>query len=174
MLLHVNVDSPTQNNEQVDAFDRTASAGGVMNSPSPRVRHRLTPEQRREIGRLYSESDVSVAALRERFNVSEPSVYRILQTQGIALRGRATATATPTNGTAKRASNGQLRNQAARAGVRKPRSLTPVSRSSSNGTTQFRIEYLSERTLHAVDFHDALRQAESLGAGNIVGLTREH
>jgi len=132
MLQFVNVEQ-----QSVDKQDPTVPL--ATNSRADGVRHRLTPEQRREIARLYSEGGSSVTALRERFNVSEPSIYRILQTQGVALRGRATATATPANGTAKRASKVQPPKQAAPNGARRPRSRTPVPPSSSRGMSHPRF-----------------------------------
>ena len=39
---------------------------------------------------------------------------------------------------------------------------------------EFRIQFRAERALYASDFRDALSQAEALGAGEIVRLTREH
>jgi transposase-like protein len=171
MLLPMNVDTPSQSDAQQNVGPEV-TIPLVTDSRADGVRHRLTPEQRRELGQLYSETGVSVAVLRQRFNVSEPSVYRILQTQGIALRGRTTAVATPANGTAKPASNAQPRKRAAFNASRGSRSRTTVPR--SHGMSPFRIEYRAERTLDAVDFRDALRQAESLGAADIVGLTREH
>jgi hypothetical protein len=39
---------------------------------------------------------------------------------------------------------------------------------------RFLVEYRVERVLHAVDIHDALRQAASLGASKLTAITREH
>src|SRR5215468_7576822 len=100
MLLMVNLDTPSHRNKPLVKIDQQLPTVPLAKGSRPDgVKHRLTPAQRREIGRLYSESGMSVAALRKRFNVSEPSVYRILQTQGIALRGRGAAPAGSTNGT---------------------------------------------------------------------------
>jgi transposase-like protein len=150
MLGLVNLDNPTQTDETQQGIDQQVTVSPAADSSADGVRHRLTPAQRREIARLYVESGASVAELRKRFPISAPSVYRILQTEGVALRGHTTSSPVPASEPAKR-----------------------VSRSTSKGTAQFRIEYRAERTLYAADFQDALRQAEGLGATDIVGLTRE-
>jgi len=178
MLGLVNLDNPTQTDAKQQDIDRQVTPSPAADARADGVRHRLTAAQRHEIARLYAESGASVAELRKRFPISAPSVYRILQTEGVALRGHTTSSATPASETPKRAPRGQSRRQprkqAAPSVARRPRSATRVSRSAApNGTAQFRIEYRAERTLSAADFRDALRQAESLGATSIVGLTRE-
>jgi transposase-like protein len=174
MLGLVNTDTPTQHDQgRTRIVKQLPTASLATEARANGVRHRLTPDQRREIARLYAESGISVAELRQRFGVSEPSVYRILQTQGVALRGRGAPRATAADGAATPAPNGRSRKQAARNGAPGRRSRRSASASTSNGTTQFRIVYRSERVVSAADIRDALRQAESLGAGDIVGLTRE-
>jgi transposase-like protein len=59
-----------------------------------RRRGKLSPEQEREVARLYAEASVPTSAIRERFGIGESALYRILQQQGIALRGR-TRTGSP-------------------------------------------------------------------------------
>jgi hypothetical protein len=38
---------------------------------------------------------------------------------------------------------------------------------------RFLVEYRVERVLHAVDIHDALRQAANFGAAQLTAITRE-
>src|SRR4051794_38606013 len=51
-------------------------------------RPRLTPEELGEIARLYTEEAASPSELRARFGIGDSSLYRMLQKQGVTLRGR--------------------------------------------------------------------------------------
>jgi len=95
-------------------------------SKDSRRRRRLSNGEALEIARLYSETSMPTSEIRERFGIGDSSLYRVVQRQGIALRGR---TASSTRPNAQRAQT-----QAAR----RPRSSSPkqaqeaVSRPRSN------------------------------------------
>src|SRR5437016_5504260 len=60
--------------------------------PDGRRRRRLSNDDEREIARLYAET-MPTSQIRERFGIGDSSLYRAVQRQGVALRGR-TATGT--------------------------------------------------------------------------------
>ena len=61
-----------------------------------RRRRRLSQPEALEIARLYAETNTPAAEIRELFGIGDSSLYRLVQQQGIALRGR-TASATRPN-----------------------------------------------------------------------------
>ena len=151
-----------------DATDTAATSG---------VRRRLTPDERREIARLYAEADASTADIRAKFGISDPTLYRVLQRQGIPLRRRgggqsAPAPAATSNGHAP----AEAAPRVAAAVAARPRRTVARAESvaaSSDAATQFRIEFRGERVFNAADIEDALRQAKALGVVDIVAITRE-
>ena len=94
-------------------------------------RRRVSQDEAREIGRLYADNTTLTSEIRERFGIGDSSLYRIVQRQGIALRGRTTSVTrsgppqaeTP----AVRRSRSSSANQAQRA-VSQPRSTTVTTR----------------------------------------------
>src|ERR1700682_1327645 len=56
--------------------------------PGGARRRRLSTDEGREIARLYAETNTSTSDIRARFGIGESSLYRIVQRQGIPLRGR--------------------------------------------------------------------------------------
>ena len=59
-------------------------------------RRRLSPDEKRDIARLYADTSMPTSDIRERFGIGESSLYRVVQRHGVALRGR-TATSTKPN-----------------------------------------------------------------------------
>ncbi len=59
--------------------------------PDGRRRRRVTKDEAREIGRLYAETSTPTSEIRERFGIADSSLYRIVQQQGVPLRGRTAA-----------------------------------------------------------------------------------
>ena len=168
--------------------------------PERPARRRLSPEQQHEIARLYAESTIPTSEIRQRFGIGESSLYRIVQREGVPLRGRAAAPSqsgpsraqTPESGrrrspTASRAQApaGQPRVGAvaaptgsSRRGGRGVSRATPsasggASAPGAGGRGQFRIQFQAEHVIEARDIRDALRQAESLGATEVTAVTRE-
>jgi transposase-like protein len=59
--------------------------------PDGRRRRRVSKDEAREIGRLYAETSIPTSEIRERFDIGDSSLYRIVQQQGVPLRGRTAA-----------------------------------------------------------------------------------
>ena len=164
------------------------------------ARRRLSPEQQREVARLYAENTTPTSEIRKRFGIGESSLYRIVQRQGVPLRGRAAATPQPGPPRTQVPDNGRRRSSTAsgaQAAAVQPRAAAAappgpsrrggrgrVSRATSSaswgasspgaGTRgQFRIQFQGERVIQARDIRDALRQAESLGAIEVMAVSRE-
>jgi transposase-like protein len=169
--------------------------------PERAARRSLSPEQQREVARLYAETSTPTSEIRKRFGIGESSLYRIVQRAGVPLRGRAAASPPPEAAGAPAAANGRRRSatpagaQAAagpprggaaaapagpsrRGGQRGPaRRATPAASGGASaagaGTrAQFRVEFQAERVIQARDIRDALRQAEALGAIEVTAVTR--
>jgi transposase-like protein len=183
--------------EASSASARESAPGGVTTRGSRRSRVSL--DEQREIAGLYADASVPTSAIRARFGIGESSLYRIIQRAGVALRGRSGAATTPTTNPApaaktrrKRApGTGPLGAAAATTVVVEPARATAIARGrrarrtvvtpsasssvvqvSSNGS-KFRIRYLGERVFEARNIQDALRQAESLGATEVMAVARE-
>jgi transposase-like protein len=138
-------------------------------------RRRLSEEQQRDIAQAYAEAGASVADIRQRFAVSEPSVYRVLEKQGVTLRGRTAASIRPAAaGSSAAVVHPVNRRVGGRSGsVSSKRPMPERARMlASNGTMRFRIDFRVERVVNAVDIRDALRQAEALGAVEVVEIIR--
>jgi transposase-like protein len=166
-------------------------------------------DEEREIARLYGDAGVQTSEIRARFGIGESSLYRIIQRQGVPLRGRSSSTTVPASQPAPAAQRGRRRASsgvrhvagplaavaAATAGAELASATTPATRgrsarrtsvaqprtpaspvtvrqASSNGH-RFRIRYLGERVFEAQNIQDALLQAESLGASEIMAVARE-
>lgn len=139
------------------------------------TRRRLSPDQQREVVRLYSSTNASVADISKQYGIGESSVYRFVQLQGVTSRGRASRgsesgsavdgqTATPASPTRRgtkpaSASNGHAPRSAAAAAV-------PV------GTRRFEITFASVQDIDARDVDDAIRQVQRLGATDIKSIER--
>jgi len=150
--------------------------------PERATRRRLSPEQQREVARLYADSAIPTSEIRKRFGIGESSLYRIVQRQGVPLRGRAAATQEPVPSRAQ-ATSVQRRVPAVATGVSRAGRRGRVSQATSSadgrasapgsgGRRQFRIQFQAERVIQAQDIWDALRQAESFGAIEVTALTR--
>jgi len=167
---------------QREAPRHEAQVTNADHAPAPEsrtngVRHRLDHSQQREIARLYGDTGASVADIRQRFGISEPTVYRVLQKHSVALRGRTRQPDHPERSDASRkTSSGQgNRQSSSRAGSSMAQPAPGRSSSNSDSgepTVNYRIEFRVERVLDAVDIRDALNRAEALGATDIVAITR--
>ncbi len=65
-------------------------------SEDGRRRRRLSKDEALEIGRLYGATSTPTSEIRQRFGIGDSSLYRIVQRQGIALRGRTASSTQPT------------------------------------------------------------------------------
>jgi hypothetical protein len=141
-------------------------------------RSRLTQDQQHEIARVYAETVASTAQIRQRFGIGESSLYRLLQKQGVPLRGRAVQAPDSSIVSVKRDGEAQQvarkRMSISRDGLQASRARAPrIGARNSNGAEgQFRIEFRTERVYEAADIRDALRQAEASGMTDIVEITR--
>jgi len=136
------------------------------------TRRRLTPDQQTEVARMYTEAGTTTAEIRDRFGIGESTLYRVLQKNGVSLRGRVTpvvdgtATGTPTG----RRPRGRPRRDAS-DGSSLQAPAKPAA--TQNGfERQFRVRFQGQRVFDAVDVRDALRQAEALGTIDIIEVTR--
>jgi transposase-like protein len=189
----------------VSALRARESAIKVRGSRRPRV----SLDEQREIARLYADTSMSTWEICAQLGIGESSLYRILQQQGVPLRGRTGAAQKRTTRPASATSMKRKRAPAARrlavlpvesappttAGSERSGSTAPATRGrparrnsaaqprtlasaaalaqpSRNGN-RFRIRYQGERVFEALTIQDALRQAESLGATEIMRVARE-
>ena len=74
-----------------------------------RRRRRLSQAEALEIARLYAQTNTPTAEIRERFGIGDSSLYRILQQQGRALRGRTASSTWPSAPRAQTPAAGRLR-----------------------------------------------------------------
>jgi transposase-like protein len=140
-------------------------------------RRRLTQEQQREIARLYAETETPTPEIRALFGLADSSLYRVLQRQGVALRGRV-------SGSGRSATDEARAEPIARTQSRRGRPRSASARIGSTaeihdgaaargGAHQFRVRFIVERVFDARDVRDALRQAQSLGATDVEAIKRE-
>src|SRR6266851_7357142 len=64
--------------------------------PAGSRRRRLSPDEERDIARLYADSSTPTSEIRERFGIGESSLYRVVQRHGVGLRGRSVSSAKST------------------------------------------------------------------------------
>jgi transposase-like protein len=171
-------------------------------SEDSRRRRRLSNAEAIEIARLYGETSTPTSEIRQRFGIGDSSLYRIVQRQGIALRGRIAPAAQPTTQRAQTPAARRPRSPSptqaqkaasrtgsntappatrvnGRTGVRRApgtKKTTAPSEAAASGTGDnrrpFRILFRAERVVQATDMADALRQVESLGAIEITAVAR--
>jgi transposase-like protein len=165
---------------------------GSKVKPGGSRRRRVSMDEGREIARLYAETNTLTSDIRARFGIGESSLYRIVQRQGIPLRGRTSSSkaqvlqpAQVQNARRSRSSNSGQRATSAprstaatnthRASVALPRTPSTGSGASQPGRARqrYRIRFQGERVIEAQDIRDALRQAEVLGAIEITAVARE-
>jgi transposase-like protein len=157
------------------------SATGVKTRGTRRPR--LSPDEEREIARLYADTSTSTSEICARLGIGESSLYRIVQRQGIPLRGRTTSTKTraPRSVASAGTKAPARRGRPARSTpvgpprTRRPRATPaprPVARAAASGV-RFRVQFQAERVFEAATIQDAMQQAETLGATEILGVARE-
>jgi transposase-like protein len=157
--------------------------------PGGSRRRRLSPDEGREIARLYAETNTPTADIRTRFGIGESSLYRVLQQQGIPLRGRTSSPKPPRpqpalapkarrNGpssSGRQAVNRSTAPTPAR-GATVTRRRTPVTGSAAvqHGAARqrFRVQFQVVRLVEARDIRDAIRRVQSLGATEITQVVR--
>lgn len=121
-------------------------------TPRPRARRRnLTEAQKADLGRLYAETTTPLSEIKSRFGIAESSLYRLLQQRGITLRGRTAPRGRRASGT-----GGVIRQPAPRA----------------NGLSTYQVSFVGVQVVQAVDILDAIRQAQKLGATEVMQIER--
>jgi len=148
----------------------SASLAEVTARHTPRKRRaRLTPEEQRQIVGLYADPDVSTAEIRQRFAITDTSLYRLLQKHGVALRGRSASRAAPDGARSR-----QPRVRAGTAGRRRAPGAKSVATSpDARGRQEFRVEFRIERVVVADSVRDALQQAVLAGATEVTAIVRQ-
>ena len=58
-------------------------------------RRRLSPDEERDIARLYADKSTPTSEIRERFGIGESSLYRVVQRHGVGLRGHSASSPKP-------------------------------------------------------------------------------
>jgi transposase-like protein len=86
--------------QDVSAANAQAPAVSAIKTLSSR-RPRLSMDEKREIARLYADTSTSTSEICARLGIGESSLYRILQLQGLPLRGRAASKSKTSQGTAQ-------------------------------------------------------------------------
>jgi hypothetical protein len=140
-------------------------------------------DQQREVAQLYAGTNTLTSEIRKPFGISEASVYRIVQRQGVPLRGRGgspTPGQAPAPATQPRALAATVPTPPAgarrrgRAAVRrtKPSASRRTASGGAGARRQFRIQFHGERVIQALHIRDALRQAELLGAIEITEIAQ--
>ena len=130
---HLTVVEEVQNVSSANAQGPVASAIKTRGSRRPR----LSLDEKREIARLYADTSTSTSEICARLGIGESSLYRIVQLQGLRLRGR-TASSTPP-GTAQPAPAPYMnRNRSPNAG--RPPELKPDSATATSAVRGQAIE----------------------------------
>ena len=158
--------------------------------PAGSRRRRLSPDEERDIARLYADTSMPTSEIRERFGIGESSLYRVVQRHGVALRGRTASSTKPTSpGTLAAGPRGQRSSEASGAKLAASRSRSTRGAAAAEGTRsldgsassrtgggarqRFRIQFQGEVVVEAADIRDALRQAESFRPTVITAVARE-
>jgi hypothetical protein len=84
-----------------------AKSGGARTRGSRRPKVSL--DEGREIARLYADASMPTSEIRARFGIGESSLYRIIQRQGISLRGHIGAATAPATQPAPAVKTGRKR-----------------------------------------------------------------
>jgi transposase-like protein len=136
-------------------------------TPRPRAKRRnLTEAQKAELGRLYAETTTPLAEIKSRFGIAESSLYRLLQQRGISLRGRSARSKTAPAAAETRVTRRRGRGAMGTGAVH--RQATALF----NGLAQYEVSFVGVQVVEAVDILDAIRQAQKLGATEIMQIER--
>jgi transposase-like protein len=73
--------------QDVSAANAQPPVASIIKTRGTR-RPRLSLEEKQEVARLYADASTPTSEICERMGIGESSLYRILQLQGVPLRGR--------------------------------------------------------------------------------------
>ena len=149
----------------------------IIETPPRGRRPRLTPDEQRELARLYTDENASPTELRIQFGIGAPTLYRLLRKQGVALRGRSASApqARKADGDHLVAAQntapvrGRVRSGSAKASPR----VQTAHRSTNGASIQFRVTFTAVQILQAADIRGALHQAGTLGATDVLEITQQ-
>jgi transposase-like protein len=83
------------NGIQNPSADSPTEALASATRPAGSRRRRLSPDEERDIARLYADTSTSTSEIRERFGIGDSTLYRVVQRHGVSLRGRSASSAKP-------------------------------------------------------------------------------
>ena len=179
----------TEDVQAVSTETAQASAASLTKRRASR-RPRLSPDEKREVARLYADTSTSTSEICARLGIPESSLYRIVKLQGVPLRGRTAFSTSP--GTTQAASAPSTsRKRSSHAGGR-PRAQAPIEtpaakggsvltatrRSRTAGVTrsrkllQFVVTFSAEQTIEAPSALDALQRALARGVTEVTRIVR--
>jgi transposase-like protein len=118
--------SPVEPVEDV-AVEGVQRVQASTSKPGARRRRRLSNDEEREIARLYAETSTPTSQIRERFGIGDGSLYRAVQRQGVALRGRTATGPRSKPQLAPAPVTGRRRSSGANQAVSKPRSTAATT-----------------------------------------------
>jgi transposase-like protein len=170
------------NGGQDTSAESPTEALAIPTRPARSRRRRLSPDEERDIARLYADTSTPTSEIRERFRIGESSLYRVVQRHGVALRGRSASSSKPSLPRALvPAAQGRRSTKAVERSAGGPDRRVPAaqgntslasSRTGGGAQQRFRIQFQGESVVEATDIRDALRQAEELGAIEITAVAR--
>ena len=83
------------NGGQDTSAESPTEALAIPTRPARSRRRRLSPDEERDIARLYADTSTPTSEIRERFRIGESSLYRVVQRHGVGLRGRSASSGKP-------------------------------------------------------------------------------
>jgi transposase-like protein len=136
-------------------------------APRPRAKRRnLTEAEKVDLGRLYADTTTPLSEITSRFGIAESSLYRLLQQRGITLRGRSARNKTAPAAAETRVTRRQGRPAMGTGAARRQ----PTAR--LTGPARYQVSFVGVQVVQAVDILDAIRQAQKLGATEIMQIER--
>jgi transposase-like protein len=162
-ILTINADTATS----VPTDGTSGQPAAPVATRRPRAKRlNLTETQKVELGRLYTETTTPLSEIKSRFGIAESSLYRLFQQRGIALRGRSARTETAPAAAETPVTRRRGRPVTGTGAGR--RQATPRV----NGPASYQVSYVGVQVVVAVDILDAIRQAQKLGATEVIQVER--
>ena len=159
---------------QTQPLSLEIQASSVEPTTQRSSRRMLSEDQKREVARVYAETSTPLSEIKRQFGIAESSLYRLIQQRGVAPRGRVSVA----NGSAvmaapdSTASNGALNTSRQsvppRSGISRQQRVS-LSSASKSGIA-YRVSFVTVQVVSARDIHDALRQAQQLGATEVTAI----
>ena len=169
MVLTENSATPAQT-QSLSSETQSSSVEATTPRSSRRM---LSEDQKREVARVYAETSTPLSEIKRQFGIAESSLYRVIQQHGVAPRRRVSVA----NGSAPKAAPDSTPSKDAvstsqRAVQRRSRVSRQqrVSSPPSTSGVAYRVSFVAVQVVSALDIHDALRQAQQLGATEIIAI----